>query len=206
MALDRALKTAEHLGLDAPVDRWDAERNALRRYLLEDARVDGWFPQAVGMTAADASVLLIPASGLLPSDHPTVVRTLEVLNESLGQGKGLLRRYLADDGLTGGEGAFLLCSFWLLDVLTHARRLDEAEELLEALLGLANDVGLYAEEVDPATGEALGNFPQAFSHMALVLSCSHLSAAKRGLIPPGPASYAELALHRLMAHATTRIG
>jgi GH15 family glucan-1,4-alpha-glucosidase len=199
MALDRAIKTAELLSLPGAVDRWVEERDELRRYLLEDACVDGWFPQAVGMTATDASTLLVPASGLLPSDHPAVLRTVEMVSQNLGRGNGLLRRYLADDGLAGGEGAFLLCSFWLLDVLTHARRLDEAEALLEHLLGLANDVGLYGEEIDPATGEHLGNFPQAFSHMALVLSAAHLSAAKRGEIPDEPSSYAELALHRLMA-------
>jgi GH15 family glucan-1,4-alpha-glucosidase len=203
MALDRAIKTAELLGLPGPIGQWAEERDELRRYLMEDACVDGWFPQAVGITAADASTLLVPASGLLPSDHPSVVRTMEMVGQSLGRGNGLLRRYLADDGLAGGEGAFLLCSFWLLDVLTHAGRLDEAETLLEHLLGLANDVGLYAEEVDPDTGEHLGNFPQAFSHMALVLSAAHLSAAKRGQIPEGPASYAELALHRLMAKLAT---
>jgi GH15 family glucan-1,4-alpha-glucosidase len=112
---------------------------------------------------------------------------------------GLLFRYLAPDGLAGGEGAFLLCSFWLLDCLTHAGRLDEAEALLERLLGFANDLGLLSEELDPATGEALGNFPQAFSHMALVGSCAHLSAARQGRIPEGAHDYAELALERLLS-------
>jgi pentatricopeptide repeat protein len=109
-------------------------------------------------------------------------------------------RYVASDGLPGGEGAFLLCSFWLLDCLTHAGRLDEADELLERLLELSNDVGLYGEEIDISTGEALGNFPQAFTHMALVLSCAHLSTAKAGRLPAdGNHDYAELALDRLLA-------
>ena len=116
------------------------------------------------------------------------------------QDDGLLCRYKAEDGLQGVEGAFLLCSFWLVDCLTHAGRLEEAEALLEKLLGMANDVGLLAEEVDAATGEALGNFPQAFTHMAVVTSCAYLSAAKRGqALPPDVAyDYAELALDRLL--------
>ena len=113
---------------------------------------------------------------------------------------GLVYRYLSPDGLSGGEGAFLLCSFWLLDCLIHAGRIDEAEQLVERLLSLENDVGLYAEEADPDSGEALGNFPQAFTHMALVTSLSHLSAAKKGQIPVGRAvDYSELALQRLLA-------
>jgi GH15 family glucan-1,4-alpha-glucosidase len=192
------VRTADHLGLKAPRERWSAERDALRDYLLNEAAAAGWFPQAVDEPVPDASTLLIPASGLIPSDDPLMRRTIEAVQRQLGR-NGLLYRYLVDDGLEGGEGAFLLCSFWLLDCLTHAGRLDEAEALLQRLLGLANDVGLYAEEADPATGEALGNFPQAFSHMALVLSCAHLSAAKRGEIPPGAHDYAELALDRLVA-------
>ena len=117
---------------------------------------------------------------------------------------GLLYRTSRPTG-AGGEGAFLR-SFWLLDCLTHAGRLDEAEALLERLLGLANDVGLFAEQIDPTTGEALGNFPQAFSHMALVTSCAHLGAARRGLIPDGAHDYAELALDRLLAsRASSRL-
>ena len=116
--------------------------------------------------------------------------------------EGIVYRYLTSDGLPSGEGAFLLCSFWLVDTLTHAGRLEEAEGLLARLLALANDVGLYAEEVDPTSREALGNFPQAFAHMALVLSCAHLSAAKAGHVPfQGTHDYAELALDRLLARS-----
>jgi GH15 family glucan-1,4-alpha-glucosidase len=126
---------------------------------------------------------------------------MEVVANRLGH-DGLLHRYLTPDGLEGGEGAFLLCSFWLLDCLTYSGRLDEAEALLARLLSYSNDVGLIAEEIDPRTGEALGNFPQAYSHMALVLSCAHLSAAKQGRLPDGPVDYAEAALDRLLARAT----
>jgi len=198
VALDRAVRIAGHLHLRAPLERWAEERDALREYLLNEVCSAGWFPQAVDNPVADASALLVAAAGLIASDDPLIERTIEAAQRQLGR-HGLLYRYLSDDGLVGGEGAFLLCSFWLLDCLTYAGRLDEAGELLERLLGLRNDVGLLAEEVDPATGEALGNFPQAFSHMALVLSCAHLSAARRGEVPPGPQDYAELALDRLMA-------
>jgi GH15 family glucan-1,4-alpha-glucosidase len=111
-----------------------------------------------------------------------------------------VHRYLNADGLAGGEGAFLLCSFWLLDCLTHAGELDEAEALLDHLVRLANDLGLFAEEVDPTTGEQLGNFPQAFTHMALVTSASHLSAAREGRVDFGAShDFAELALDRLLS-------
>jgi GH15 family glucan-1,4-alpha-glucosidase len=126
-----------------------------------------------------------------------------MVRKELSDAAGLLHRYHAADGLAGGEGAFLLCSFWLVDVLTHAGRLDEATALLEKLLALANDVGLYAEEVDSSTGEHLGNTPQAFTHMALVTSCAHLSAARRGLVPVDdvPHDFSELAVDRLL-HAS----
>ena len=205
VALDRAVRIARQFGLRAPIDRWSRERDALRDYLVNEAGAAGWFPQAVDSPVADASTLLVAAAGLIASDHDQLARTIEAVQRQLGR-NDLLYRYLADDGLEGTEGAFLLCSFWLLDCLTHAGRLDEAEALLDRLLGLANDVGLLAEEVDPATGEPLGNFPQAFSHMALVLSCAHLSAAKRQEIPAGANDYAELALDRLMARLAAREG
>jgi GH15 family glucan-1,4-alpha-glucosidase len=199
VALDRAVRLAEGLRADAELDRWRAERDRIAIYLEKEAAVDGWFPQAVGFPVADAATLLVPALGLLPTGHPSVTATIDAVIRDLSH-DGLVHRYKADDGLEGGEGAFLLCSFWLLDCLTHAGRLDEADALLERLLGLANDVGLFAEEVDVASGEALGNFPQAFTHMALVTSCAHLSAAKRGLLPPSDEAhdYAELALDRLL--------
>jgi GH15 family glucan-1,4-alpha-glucosidase len=199
VALDRAIRIATTGDLPAPLTDWTRERDLLRAYLLEEAAADGWFGQAVGFPVADASTLLVPALGLLPSTHPAVLKTIEVVQRDLTQ-DGLVHRYLAPDGLHGGEGAFLLCSFWLVDCLVHAGRVDEGAELLERLLGLANDVGLFAEEVDVRTGDALGNFPQAFTHMALVSSCAHLSAARRGLLPTDgqPHDYAELALARLL--------
>ncbi len=202
LALHRAVQLAELLGRP-PEPHWAAERDGVAAYLL-DAASGGWFPQAAGSSQADAACLLIPALGFLPAAHPLVTATVERICAELSGRHGLIRRYLtsggAGDGIQGGEGAFLLCSFWLVDVLTHAGRLEEAEELLGHLLGLANDVGLYAEEVDPETGAHLGNVPQAFTHMALVTSCAHLSAARRGLLPTdgAPHDFAELALERLL--------
>lgn len=198
IALDRAVRVADALALEAPVERWAAERDAIRDALLEESMGLGWFPQALGHHVADASALLVPAAGFLPTSDPLVHGTIEAVLRDLGS-DGLMHRYRAPDGLGGGEGAFLLCSFWLVDCLIHAGIIDEAEALLDRLLALRNDVGLLAEEADPETGEALGNFPQAFSHMALVLSCAHLGAARRGEIPDGAHSYAELALSRLLA-------
>ena len=199
LALHRAVQLSEILGRE-PEPRWKAERDALRSYLLDEAGAAGWFPQAVGFPFADAAALLIPALGLLPANDPRVAHTVEVVMRDLAHGAGLLHRYHAPDGVAGSEGAFLLCSFWLVDVLAFAGRVDDAERLFEQLLLLANDVGLYAEEVDPSNGEFLGNMPQAFTHMALVTSCAHLSAARRGLLPQDGQShdFAELALDRLL--------
>jgi GH15 family glucan-1,4-alpha-glucosidase len=197
IALDRAVKMATHLKIAC--ESWIAERDGLREYITDCAAETGWFPQASDHPVLDAAVLLIPAAGFLPTTDALVTATINRIRADLEK-DGFVYRYLAEDGLEGGEGAFLLCSFWLLDCLIHAGQLDEADELLHQLLSLANDVGLFAEEADPATGEALGNFPQAFTHMALVLSCAHMSAAKRGLVPfEGAHDYAELALDRLLA-------
>ena len=199
IALDRAIRIAKAGGTDAPLERWEKERDAARAHVLQDAAPEGWFHQAAGHAVPDAATLLVAASGLVAADDPLSLSTIDAVRGALER-DGLLYRYDSPDGLEGGEGAFLLCSFWLLDVLIHAGKLDEAEELLRRLLSFANDVGLLAEEVDPATGELLGNFPQAFSHMALVLSCAHLEAARRGEISPGaPVDFAEGALDRLLA-------
>lgn len=197
LALDRAIRMAGSSGSRA--GRWVSERAAVRDYLIEEAAPSGWFGQAVGEDTVDASALILPAIGLLPTSHPLVMRTIDVVRRDLER-DGLVFRYLSPDGLPGDEGAFLLCSFWLLDCLIHANHLDAAESLLDQLLAAANDVGLYAEQVDPSTGGALGNFPQAFTHMALVASCSHLQAAKSGAVPfDGAYDYAELAVDRLLA-------
>jgi len=150
--------------------------------LHSEGSPDGWFVQAAGHPLADAATLLIPALGFLAPADPRVLATIDVVQRDLSNGVHV-HRYLSPDGLPGEEGAFLSCSFWLLDALTHAGRLDEAEALLEQLLGMANDVGLYAEMVDPSNGEQLGNTPQAFTHMAVVTSCSAISAARRGQLP-----------------------
>ncbi|MGH2759553.1 MAG: glycoside hydrolase family 15 protein, partial [Actinomycetota bacterium] len=198
-ALHRAVLIANTRRLPAPIARWEAERDALRAYLLSDAEKRGWFAQSVGGDAADASVLLVPAMGFLPTAHPLVQRTIEVIRAELCHG-ALLHRYKAPDGLGGGEGAFLLCSYWLLDALVYSGRVDEADAMLDELQGYSNDVGLWAEEVDPGSGEALGNFPQAFTHMAHITSSLHLQAAKRGEIDFGRTyDYAEHAVDRLLS-------
>jgi GH15 family glucan-1,4-alpha-glucosidase len=200
MALDRAVRLAEAGQLEGDQARWRSERDAVASWLQSEGSPDGWFTQAAGHPLADAAALLVPALGFLPPAHPRVSATIEVVQRDLCDGVHM-HRYRSPDGLSGEEGAFLLCSFWLLDALIHAGRLDEAEKLLERLLGLANDVGLYAEMVDPSTGEQLGNTPQAFTHMAVVTSCSAISAARRGQLPsPATAfSFIEAALDRRLS-------
>jgi len=202
LALHRAVQLAELLEMPAGTG-WAAQRDALAEYILEAASGPGYFPQAAGGSEPDASTLLIPALGFIAVDHPYARATVDAVYRELSGRHGLIYRYRAGDGVPGGEGAFLLCSFWLVDVLTHAGRLDEAERLLAQLLVLANDVGLYAEEIDPETGVHLGNMPQAFTHMALVTSCAHLSAAQRGLLPTDGErhDFAELALDRLLSRS-----
>jgi GH15 family glucan-1,4-alpha-glucosidase len=199
LALDRAGRLAQLLDLPGDVRRWRRERDVIRTYLVEEGAPHGWFRQAIGVDAADASTLAVPALGFLPTCDPLVAETITVVQRDLTS-DGLVHRYLFPDGLEGGEGAFLLCSFWLLDCLTWSGRLGEAEALLDRLLGLANDVGILPEEVDPSTGAHLGNTPQAFTHMALVTSCAHLAAAKEGRLDGTVATdYAEAALDHLAA-------
>ncbi len=200
MALDRAVRLAEAGRLDGDADTWRRERDAVASWLRSEGSPDGWYVQAAGHPLADAAALLVPALGFLPPAHPDVLATIDVVQRDLSDGVHV-HRYRSPDGLPGDEGAFLLCSFWLLDALIHARRLDEAEVLLERLLALGNDVGLYAEMVDPATGAHLGNTPQAFTHMAVVTSCSAISAARRGQLPPPDRafSFIEAALDRQVA-------
>jgi GH15 family glucan-1,4-alpha-glucosidase len=187
VALDRAVKAVELAGLEGPVNRW----RALRREVHDEVCSNGFdaerdtFVQYYGGEQVDASLLLIPLVGFLPAGDPRVKGTVAAVQREL-MVDGLVHRYPPEgseqvDGLPPGEGTFLACTFWLADNLAMMGRRDEACAIFERLLTLRNDVGLLAEQYDPRDGRQLGNFPQAFSHVALVNTARSLSAA------PGPA-------------------
>ncbi|MFF5845626.1 glycoside hydrolase family 15 protein [Streptomyces massasporeus] len=174
VAADRAVRTLErHPELGGDLDGWRALRDEVHQEVCEKGydTERNTFTQSYGSRELDAALLLIPRVGFLPPDDPRVIGTIDAVREELAH-DGFVRRYSTDDGevdgLPGGEGAFLVCSFWLADALYMTGRTKEARELFERLAGLANDVGLLSEEFDPVTGRHLGNFPQAFSHIGLV--------------------------------------
>ncbi|MFB7497755.1 glycoside hydrolase family 15 protein [Streptomyces sp. NPDC056161] len=175
VAADRAVRTLEEYPeLPGNLEGWRTLRDEVHREVCEKGYDPdrNTFTQYYGSQELDAALLLIPRVGFLPPDDPRVVGTVDAVRAELGQ-DGFVRRYAADptlDGLPGGEGAFLACSFWLTDALHLTGRTQEARELFDRLVGLANDVGLLSEEYDPAAGRLLGNFPQAFSHIGLVNS------------------------------------
>jgi GH15 family glucan-1,4-alpha-glucosidase len=179
VALDRAIKATGAHDLEAPLARWRELRGRIHAEVCEhgfDRRL-GSFVQAYGSQHLDASLLLMPLVGFLPPNDPRVRGTVEAIGRDL-MVDGLVLRYrteLTDDGLPPGEGAFLACTFWYVDNLALAGRREEALEIFERLLALRNDVGLLAEEYDPNARRQLGNFPQAFSHIALVDSAYNLS-------------------------------
>ena len=171
-AYDRATALADRFGLDGPVRRWAATRDEIGAEILSRGYDPdrNTFTQSYGSAALDAGALMIPLVGLLPGTDPRVTGTIDAIRAELGH-DGLLSRYstdATDDGLSGTEGQFLACSFWLVDALAVNGRRDEARSLFERLLTLANDVGLCAEEYAVARGRQVGNFPQAFTHLALV--------------------------------------
>lgn len=180
VAFDRAVRTLEADGLDGPADRWRATRDEIHTEVCahgyDDAR--GSFTQSYGSTELDASLLLIPLVGFLPASDPRVRGTVEAIERELLE-DGLVLRYRTQkqgvDGLPPGEGVFLPCSFWLVDCYELLDRHDDAHALFDRLLGLANDLGLLAEEYDPKGKRLLGNFPQAFTHLALVNSAFNLA-------------------------------
>jgi GH15 family glucan-1,4-alpha-glucosidase len=181
VAFDRGVQTVERLGLDGPVDRW----RQLCAAIHEEVCREGFnvelnsFTQSYGSSELDASTLLIPLLGFLPPDDRRVTGTIDAIQRDLMR-DGFVERYKtheqnAVDGLSGREGVFLPCSFWLVDALLMLERHDEARELFERLLGVSNDLGLLAEEYDPSEKRQLGNFPQAFTHVGLVNSAYNLS-------------------------------
>jgi alpha,alpha-trehalase len=133
----------------------------------------------------DASLLALPLRRVVPADHPRMVATTDAVARRLSAGDGLLYRYLHDespDGIAGDEGAFVLCSFWLVDNLAHQGRVDQAEELYAKLCAKASPLGLLSEQIDPSTGGFVGNFPQAFSHLGIVASGVNLARARAGTL------------------------
>ncbi|MGN9777718.1 glycoside hydrolase family 15 protein [Micromonospora sp. H33] len=179
VCLDRGVQLADLLGdRSASVDRWRTAREELRADILDqgyDARV-GSFVLAYDSTELDASLLRIPLVGFLPGDDPRVVGTITRVWRVLSAGPALVRRYNVDDGLPGEEGAFLLCSFELVSALVLAGRHDDARRLFDQLLASAGPLGLYAEQL-ATDGTALGNYPQAFTHLALIEAALNLDAA-----------------------------
>ena len=182
VAVDRAIKSAEEFRRDGIVEKWRGLRDQIHAEVCEKGfdREIGAFVQAYGSKLLDASALMLPVVGFLPPDDPRIRSTVKQIERHLVV-DGLVLRYdsaATDDGLPPGEGAFLACSFWLADNYVLQGRFDDARELFERLLSLRNDVGLLAEEYDPRTKRQLGNFPQAFSHIALVDTAFNLGRAE----------------------------
>jgi GH15 family glucan-1,4-alpha-glucosidase len=180
VAADRAVRSVEHLGGDGPGDKWRALRAEIRQWVLEHG-VDerGVFVEYDGSHEVDASLLMVPIVGFLPADDERVVRTVQAIDDELTV-DGFVSRYRHReelDGLPPGEGAFLLCSFWMVQALAMMGRTQEATTRFETLLALRNDVGLLSEEYDPRAKRLLGNIPQAFSHTALINCALQLSSA-----------------------------
>jgi alpha,alpha-trehalase len=170
VAVDRAIALASHLHADSHVPSWTAARDEIRAAILEQGWSDraGAFTQAFGSDDLDASSLMLAITGFLPPDDPRMAATIKATAERLTGERGLVYRYLARDGLAGQEGTFLLCTFWLAQAQALAGDLEAARGTFERAIAAINDVGLLAEEVDSRSGEMIGNFPQAFSHVGLV--------------------------------------
>jgi pentatricopeptide repeat protein len=192
VAVDRGARAAKRFSLAAPTERWRQTAADIERAILTEA----WDPAISSLTehlgggGLDASLLALPLRRVVPADHPKMIATTRAVVERLGAGQGLLYRYLPEkspDGIEGHEGAFLLCSFWLVDNLAKQGRLEEALELFDSLCARAGTLGLLPEEIEPSTGAFLGNYPQAFSHIGLISSGVNLSRLL-GQRPPLKAS------------------
>jgi len=193
VAFDSAIKSAEEFDLKAPLQRWRNVRDMIHEQVCERGfdTERNTFVQAYGSKALDAALLIIPKVRFLPPSDPRVKGTLAAIEKGLLR-EGFVLRYdtgITEDGLPPGEGAFLACSFWLVDNYVLQGRYDEAREMFERLLSLRNDVGLLSEEYDPRDGRMLGNFPQAFSHLALINSARNMMMTDGKMHPPGQAPH-----------------
>jgi GH15 family glucan-1,4-alpha-glucosidase len=187
VVFDRAVRLAERFEVDAPLERWKQIRDEIHAEVCERGydRERRTFTQYYGSSELDASVLNIPLVGFLPGTDDRVTGTIDAVSRELGR-DGFVSRYSTaetDDGLPGDEGQFLACSFWLVNALARNGRVDEARALFERLVGLANDLGLLAEEYDVARRRQVGNFPQAFSHLTLILAARAISDAEAAADP-----------------------
>ena len=181
VAVDRGARLARSSGFDELADEWEAKADEFKAQILERGVRDGIFRQHYGTDALDASLLLIPLFRFLPPDDPRVRGTVDAIAEDLTE-NGLVCRYKVDetdDGLEGKEGTFLICSFWLVSALSEIGERRRARELCERLLEAAGWLDLFAEELDAESGRHLGNFPQAFTHLALINAVSHVIADER---------------------------
>jgi GH15 family glucan-1,4-alpha-glucosidase len=181
VALDRAITLADRLDAADRVDRWKTTRDEIAEAILAQgwSNEAGAFTQAFGSDDLDASNLMMPIVGFMPADDPRMKATIDAIADRLTDERGLVYRYLSHDGLEGEEGTFLLCTFWLAHAQALAGELDKARQTFETAISFCNDVGFLAEEVDASTGELLGNFPQAFSHIGLVNAAWAITEAER---------------------------
>lgn len=184
VALDRGIRAAQQLGLEADVPRWCLVRDQIRVDILTHGynTTIGSFTQSYDDTALDASNLLLPLVGFIPPDDPRMRSTVDQIIEHLTDEYGFVYRYLNHDGLSGSEGSFTICTFWLVDNLAMQGRLTEARSLFERLLTYAGRLGLFSEEIDSRSNIALGNYPQAFTHIALINSAMNLQKAEARLL------------------------
>ncbi len=178
VAVDRAIKLAEARGLPADVDRWRVLRQEIASRIDEEGAhpTTGNFVRAFGSDELDASTLLLPLTRFVRRDDPRIRATVDAIEHGITK-NGLVYRYSGEDGLSGHEGAFVICTFWLIDNLALLGETDRATALFERLLECSNDLGLLAEEIDPSSDEPLGNFPQAFSHVGLIGAAMNLQKA-----------------------------
>lgn len=186
-ALDRGARMAEALGHETDASAWRAQARATRAEVMERAwdAGRGTFVQAYDTTDLDAATLVAPKVGFLERSDPRVRTMVAAIRRELGTPHDeLIHRYRGDDGLAGTEGAFVICSFWMVQAITGYGDVPEAKRLFERLLARASPLGLFGEEIDPASGAHLGNFPQAFSHAALVNTAHGLARVRRGAAAP----------------------
>jgi GH15 family glucan-1,4-alpha-glucosidase len=184
VAVDCAIALAPHLGAGDRVADWETARDEIRTAILTRGWSEqaGAFTQAFGSDDLDASSLMLVITGFLPGDDPRMKATIDATAQRLTDERGLVYRYVSHDGLAGGEGTFLLCTFWLAQAQALAGDLEAAVKTFERALASMNDVGLLAEEIDPTSGEMIGNFPQAFSHIGLINAAWAISRARPGAI------------------------